>query len=109
MNALALALHWGAYLAHYKRNPTEVERLASELIELSTRHNFSYWLAIGTIFCGWVRSASGDTGRDAEDLLKGRHPSITTHLKPSRFINHWSSVLSWCHHLHVSNSSLVET
>jgi hypothetical protein len=37
MNALALALHFAAYLAHYERNPTEVERLASELIELSTR------------------------------------------------------------------------
>ena len=50
MNALALALHFAAYLAHYERNPTQVERLASELIELSTRHNFSYWLAIGTHF-----------------------------------------------------------
>jgi tetratricopeptide (TPR) repeat protein len=61
MNALALALHFAAYLAHYERNPTEVERLASELIELSTRHNFVYWLAIGSIFRGWARSASGDT------------------------------------------------
>ena len=61
MNALALALHLAAYLAHYARNPTEGERLASELIALSTRHNFFYWLAIGTIFCGWARSASGDT------------------------------------------------
>jgi predicted ATPase len=61
MNALALALHFAAVLAHYERNPTEVERLASELIELSTRHNFVYWLAIGSIFRGWARSASGDT------------------------------------------------
>ena len=61
MNALAIALHFAAYLAHYERNPTEVERLASALIELSTRHNFGYWLAIGAIFRGWARSASGDT------------------------------------------------
>jgi predicted ATPase len=29
--------------------------------ELSTRHNFAYWLAIGAIHRGWARSASGDT------------------------------------------------
>ena len=62
LNALALALQFAAYLAHYERSPTEVERLASELIELSTRHNFVYWLSIGSIFRGWARSASGDTG-----------------------------------------------
>ena len=61
MNALALALHFAAYLAHYERNPTEVERLASELIELSTRQNFAFWLAGGEILRGWARSASGDT------------------------------------------------
>ena len=71
MNALALALHFAAYLAHYQRNPTEVERLASELIELSTRHNFSYWLAIGTIFCGWARSAFGDTAEGLPSIGRG--------------------------------------
>ena len=61
MTALAVALRFAAHLAHYERNPAEVERLASELIELSTRDNFAYWLAIGAIFRGWARSASGDT------------------------------------------------
>jgi serine/threonine protein kinase/predicted ATPase len=60
-HGFAVALHFAAYLAHYERNPAEVERLASDLIELSTRHNFAYWLAIGAIFRGWARSASGDT------------------------------------------------
>ena len=32
-------------LAHFERNPAEVERLASDLIELSTRQNFALWLA----------------------------------------------------------------
>jgi tetratricopeptide (TPR) repeat protein len=59
MNSLALALQFAATVARY--NPGEVERLASELIELSTRHNFSYWLTIGTMFRGWARSATGDT------------------------------------------------
>jgi tetratricopeptide (TPR) repeat protein len=61
VNALALALSWAAGLAYAERNPAEVDRLASDLIELSTRHNFVYWLAIGAIWRGWARSASGDT------------------------------------------------
>jgi tetratricopeptide (TPR) repeat protein len=60
MNALAMALAWGAGLAYYERDPAEVDRLASDLIELSTRHNFAYWLAIGAIYRGWAHSASGD-------------------------------------------------
>ena len=61
MNALAVALNFAAYLAHYERDPIEVERLASELIELSTRHNFAFFLAGGKVLRGWARSASGDT------------------------------------------------
>ena len=61
MHGLAVALYFAAYLAHYERNPAEVERLASDLIELSTRQNFAYWLAGGAILRGWARSASGDT------------------------------------------------
>ena len=38
-----------------------MERLASDLIELSTRQSFAHWLALGKIFRGWARSASGDT------------------------------------------------
>ena len=60
-NAIALALNWAAVLALNERNPAEVERLASDLIELSTRHDFVYWLAMGAIYRGWARSASGDT------------------------------------------------
>ena len=61
MHALALALNWAASLGYAERNPAEVDRLASDLIELSTRHNFVYWLALGAIHRGWARSASGDT------------------------------------------------
>jgi adenylate cyclase len=60
MDALALALQFSAWLAYYNRNSTQVEGVASDLIELSTRHSFSYWLAIATIFRGWARSASGE-------------------------------------------------
>ena len=60
-NALAYALGWAAGLACCERNPGEVDRLASDLIELSTRHVFVHWLAIGAIWRGWVRSVSGNT------------------------------------------------
>jgi hypothetical protein len=60
-NSLALALQNAATVAINERDPAKVERLASELIELSTRHNFSFWLTVGTMFRGWAFSASGDT------------------------------------------------
>jgi tetratricopeptide (TPR) repeat protein len=61
MHGLALALCWAAIFGHLERNPAEVERFASELVELSTRQNFPYWIALGYIFRGWALSASGNT------------------------------------------------
>jgi hypothetical protein len=52
----ALALWHAAVLASYERNPAEVDRWASESVELSTRYNFVYWLAAGAIHRGWARS-----------------------------------------------------
>jgi hypothetical protein len=71
MVGLAAALHFSAYIAHYKRSSTEVERFGSDLIELSTRHNFSYWLATGTIFRGWARSVCGDTAQGLSWIEEG--------------------------------------
>ena len=51
MHALAVALWNAGILAHYERNPAEVERLASDLIELSTRQNFA-------LLAGWRRGSS---------------------------------------------------
>jgi hypothetical protein len=69
--ALALALGWAAGLAHLERNPAEVDRLASDLIELSTRHNFLHMLAVGAIYRGWARSASGDTAEGIPGIEQG--------------------------------------
>jgi serine/threonine protein kinase len=63
MNALAMVLSWAAGLAANERNLAEVERFASDLIELSTRHNFAFWLASGLLHRGWARSVSGDTAQ----------------------------------------------
>jgi tetratricopeptide (TPR) repeat protein len=59
-NALALALNWAANLAYLARDPGAVDRLASDLIELSTRHNLEYFLNVTTIARGWTRSISGE-------------------------------------------------
>ena len=62
MHALALALLFSAViLGHLEGNPAEMARLASDLIELSTRQNFAFWLPAGEILRGWARSASGNT------------------------------------------------
>jgi tetratricopeptide (TPR) repeat protein len=60
-HGLAVALGYAAVLGYYERNPAEVERWASDLIELSTRQNFTLFLAFGDVYRGWVRSASGAT------------------------------------------------
>jgi predicted ATPase len=71
MPALANALNWAVILGYFERNPVEVERLASDLIELSTRHHFAYWLAIGTIYRGWARSTSGDLAAGIASIEEG--------------------------------------
>ena len=70
-HALALALSWAAVLAIDERNPAEVDRLASDLIQLSTRHNFLYWLALGTIWRGWAHSVSSDTAEGIPWIEQG--------------------------------------
>jgi tetratricopeptide (TPR) repeat protein len=60
-HGVAEALYFAACLSHYLRNPGEVERLASEVIELSIRQNFPLYLTRGTILRGWARSVLGET------------------------------------------------
>jgi tetratricopeptide (TPR) repeat protein len=61
MHGLAVALWNAAILGYFKRNPVEVEHCVSEMIELSMRHNFVQWLALGAVLRGWARSVSGST------------------------------------------------
>jgi serine/threonine protein kinase/tetratricopeptide (TPR) repeat protein len=71
MVALATALGWAAALASNEGNPAEAEHLASQMIELATHHNFSYYLAVGTIHRGWARSASGDAAEGIPWIEQG--------------------------------------
>ena len=61
MHGLAVALLIAAVLAQVEGKPAEAERLASEVIELSTRQKFAQWLAAGAILRGWARSVLGNT------------------------------------------------
>ena len=71
MNGLGLALWFTGFLGHFERNPAEVERVASDLIELSTRQNFASWLAGGEVLRGWARCALGDTAKGISWMLNG--------------------------------------
>ena len=76
MGGLAAALNFSALVACYNQNATKVERLASDLIELTVRHNFPYWLAQGTIWRGWARSVFGGTAQGILLIEEGiEHPS----------------------------------
>jgi predicted ATPase len=71
MPALAVALFFAAALAYIERNLADVERYSSDLIELSTRHHFANWLAIGRIYRGSARSASGNTAEGIPWIEQG--------------------------------------
>jgi predicted ATPase len=71
MHGLAIALHIAAVLAQLERKPAEAERLASEVIELSTRQNFAQWRAVGVILRGWARSVLGNTSEGIASIEDG--------------------------------------
>ena len=75
MHALAVALFYAASLGYFERNHAEVERFASDLIELSTRQNLPFWRAGGEVFRGWARSASGGTA-EGLSLDRGRNRAL---------------------------------
>jgi hypothetical protein len=86
MHALVVALTFGAVLGHFERNPTEAERLASELIELSTRQNFVRWLPGGEVLRGWARSALGDTAEGVSLLENRRLKPYILRIAPLRLL-----------------------
>jgi serine/threonine protein kinase/tetratricopeptide (TPR) repeat protein len=71
VHGLAVALYLAGYLAHFERDLEEAERLASDLIEVSTRHNFALWLAEGDVLRGWARSIRGDTAGGISWIERG--------------------------------------
>ena len=70
-HALAAALVYATILGHLEGNPAKVALVASDLIELSTRQNFAFWLPAGEIFRGWARSASGSAAEGIAWIEEG--------------------------------------
>ena len=85
MQALAHVLMLVAILAQFERNPSEVERRASDVIELSTRQIFATWLPGAVALRGWAHGVSGDTAEGMALIQEGienwRAPG-TMHLVP---------------------------
>jgi predicted ATPase len=71
MHGLAVSLWHEAVFAYYADNPAEVERSASDSIELSTRHHFAHWLPQAEALYGWARAASGDVAEGISRIVKG--------------------------------------
>jgi predicted ATPase len=69
--ALAVALFHAGFAGHFERSPANVERLASDLIELSTRHHFAFWRTAGEVFRGWAQSISGNTAQGIARIEEG--------------------------------------
>jgi predicted ATPase len=72
MTCMAWVMHYGLWgFSPTLSNPAEVERVASDLIEMSTRQNFASWLAGGEVLRGWARCALGDTAEGITRVLDG--------------------------------------
>ena len=67
---VAVALCFAAILGHFERNPAEVERLASDCIELSTRQNFAHWFWLEERFFAVGRAALPVTPRKASQWIE---------------------------------------
>jgi predicted ATPase len=71
VHGLVQALSIGAFIAYCEREPSEVQKIASEMLELSTRHNFAFFRSGAAILRGWAQSASGDTARGVLSVERG--------------------------------------
>jgi len=70
-NSQAMSLYNATFVGKLERNPAEVERMALEVIELSTRQNFAHWLALGDIYRGWAHSTLGHTTEGIAQIEDG--------------------------------------
>ena len=71
MHGLAAALDIAASLACDERNLKKVELYSSELIELSTRHRFAYWMGEGLLYRGWALSFAGKCAEGILSIERG--------------------------------------
>lgn len=74
VNSLTYALAYGGCLVAMLCGDAEAtQRLAEELIEISTRHRSLFWGSYGTAYKGWALARQGDAGSVPllEEALRG--------------------------------------
>ena len=59
-NTMAYALLFGCFLAQFRRDAPEADRLARTLMEFSKEQNFPHYLGAGMTIRGWALAATGD-------------------------------------------------
>jgi len=106
-HGLVLALFFVAMLDHFERKTAEVERLATELMELATRQHFAFWLAIGTTFRGWARSASDEAVEGLTWIEDGIRAIRAT--SGMRGMEYWLAVKAEALHLATRTPEALET
>jgi adenylate cyclase len=68
--SLAAGLSLGALLLSLDGNDAALNERAQELVAVATEQGFPFWLAWGTMLCGWVKVRSGDV-TEGMSLLRG--------------------------------------
>ena len=106
MHGLAVALLHAGLLAYFERDRVEVERCASRLVEMSTRHNFPFWLAGGKVLGGWARSAAGDPAEGISWINEGIRDLGTA---GARVVSGWLLLKAEALHFAERNSEALET
>ena len=71
MAGLGMALYCSGLVAQFEGDPGEVERLASDLIEVCKHQTFASWLPGGVILRGGARSISGNTAEGISCIEDG--------------------------------------
>jgi predicted ATPase len=82
VHGLAASLGFACFVSQFERSPAEVDRLASEMIALSTRQNFALWLAAGAALGGWARSALGNPAEGIPWIEQGKREYRATGRMP---------------------------
>ena len=107
MHGLAVALYFSGCFGHFEGNCAEVERCGSDLIELSTRHNFELWLPAGSVLRGWARSASGSLAEGIAWIENGLVEYRVT--SSMLFLPYWLALKAEALHLAHCTSAALET
>jgi hypothetical protein len=106
MHGLGVALYFAGSLGHFEGDSLQVEHLASDLLELSTRQNFALWRAAGAVLRRRARSASGGLAEGIAWIEDGiRDYRVTGSML---FVPYWLALKAEALHLADRTSEALE-